>query len=108
MASVVSQLSAALGTTGLQFSNPAGNTLRILDDGAANKVNVDAVSATYTVTSLTGGVRGAAVLRRRQRALYRRDQRGRARRRSASPDALRSTRTWSPIRRGWWCSRPRR
>jgi flagellar hook-associated protein 1 len=56
MASVVSQLSAALGTTGLQFSNPAGNTLRILDDGAANQVNVDAASATYTVTSLTGGV----------------------------------------------------
>ena len=56
MASVVSQLSAALGTTGLQFSNPVGNTLRILDDGAANKVNVDAASATYTVTSLTGGV----------------------------------------------------
>ena len=56
MASVVSQLSAALATSGLQFSNPAGNTLRVLDDGAANKVNVDAVSATYTVTSLTGGV----------------------------------------------------
>ena len=56
MASVVSQLSTVLATTGLQFSNPAGNTLRILDDGAANKVNVDAASATYTVTSLTGGV----------------------------------------------------
>jgi flagellar hook-associated protein 1 FlgK len=56
MASVVSQLSAALATSGLQFSNPAGNTLRVLDDGATNKVNVDAVSATYTVTSLTGGV----------------------------------------------------
>src|SRR5262245_7373073 len=56
MASVVSQLTAALATSGLQFSNPAGNTLRILDDGAANKINVDAVSATYTVTSLTGGV----------------------------------------------------
>jgi flagellar hook-associated protein 1 FlgK len=56
MASVASQLSAALGTSGLQFSNPGGNTLRILDDGATNKVNVDAVSASYTVTSLTGGV----------------------------------------------------
>jgi flagellar hook-associated protein 1 FlgK len=54
--SVVSQLSAALGTTGLQFSNPAGNTLRVLDDGATNTVDVDAVSATYTVTSLTAGV----------------------------------------------------
>jgi flagellar hook-associated protein 1 len=56
MASVLSQLSAALGTTGLQFSNPSGNTLRILDDGAANRINVDAVSATYTVTGLTDGV----------------------------------------------------
>ena len=56
MASIVSQLSSALGSTGLQFSNPAGNTLRILDDGATNKVNVDAASATYTVTGLTDGV----------------------------------------------------
>src|SRR5262245_8499493 len=56
MASVVSQLAAALATSGLQFSNPAGTTLRVLDDGLTNKVNVDAVSATYTVTSLTGGV----------------------------------------------------
>jgi flagellar hook-associated protein 1 FlgK len=56
MASVVSQVTAALSLTGLQFSNPGGNTLRVLDDGAANKVNVDAVSATYTVTSLTDGV----------------------------------------------------
>jgi flagellar hook-associated protein 1 FlgK len=56
MASVISQLSSALALTGLQFSNPGGNTLRILDDGLPNKVNVDAVSATYTVTSLTGGV----------------------------------------------------
>jgi flagellar hook-associated protein 1 FlgK len=56
MASVISQLSSALGLTGLQFSNPSGNTLRVLDDGIANKVNVDAASATHTVTSLTGGV----------------------------------------------------
>jgi flagellar hook-associated protein 1 FlgK len=56
MGSVLTQLSSALGLTGLQFSNPAGNTLRILDDGAPNKVNVDGVSATYTLTSLTGGV----------------------------------------------------
>jgi flagellar hook-associated protein 1 len=56
MASVVSQLSAALATSGLQFSNPAGNTLRVLDDGAANRVNIDGVAATYTVTGLTDGV----------------------------------------------------
>jgi flagellar hook-associated protein 1 FlgK len=55
MASIVSQISAALGITPLQFSNPAGNVLRILDDGAFNKVDVNAVSATKTITSLTGG-----------------------------------------------------
>jgi flagellar hook-associated protein 1 FlgK len=49
MASVITQLSSALGLTGLQFSNPAGTTLRVLDDGVPNKVNVDAVSATHTV-----------------------------------------------------------
>ena len=55
LASVVSQLGSALATTGLQFSNPAGSTLRVLDDGAINKVDVDAVAATATATSLTGG-----------------------------------------------------
>jgi flagellar hook-associated protein 1 FlgK len=55
MASILSQINAALGTTSLQFSNPGGNTLRILDDGPVNNVDVNAVSATCTVTSLTGG-----------------------------------------------------
>jgi flagellar hook-associated protein 1 len=55
MASVVAQLNAALGSTFLQFSNPSGTTLRVLDDGAGNKVDVDAASATSTVTTLTGG-----------------------------------------------------
>jgi flagellar hook-associated protein 1 FlgK len=55
MASVVAQLNSALGGTFLQFSNPAGTTLRVLDDGAGNKVNVDAASHTTTVTNLTGG-----------------------------------------------------
>lgn len=54
-ASVASQLSAALSTTGLQFSNPASNTLRVLDDGGPNRVDVDALSATQTITDLTGG-----------------------------------------------------
>ncbi len=54
MASVISQIMSALGATGLAFSN-SGNTLHVLDDGAANAVNVDAVSATKTVASLTGG-----------------------------------------------------
>jgi flagellar hook-associated protein 1 len=55
MASVVAQLNSALGGTFLQFSNPAGTTLRVLDDGAGNKANVDAASHTTTATSLTGG-----------------------------------------------------
>ena len=55
LASVVSQLSVAFATAQLQFSNPAGLTLRVLDDGALNKVDVNAASATKTVTTLTGG-----------------------------------------------------
>jgi flagellar hook-associated protein 1 FlgK len=54
-ASIVAQLIAALGATGLQFSNPAGSTLRILDDGAPNTIDVDAVSTAKTTTTLTGG-----------------------------------------------------
>jgi flagellar hook-associated protein 1 FlgK len=53
--SIVSQLNAALGSTSLQFSNPAGTTLRILDDGGLNKVDVNAVSAIKTATTFTGG-----------------------------------------------------
>jgi len=56
MSSVLSQLNGALGaTTGLQFSNPSGSTLRVLDDGAANRTDVTAASVTTTVTSLTSG-----------------------------------------------------
>ena len=54
-ASVAAQLNAALGATGLQFSNTTGTTLRVLDDGAANKIDVSSVSATATATSLTSG-----------------------------------------------------
>jgi flagellar hook-associated protein 1 FlgK len=56
MASVVAQINAAIGATGMTASNPSGTTLRILDDGAANTVDVDAVSATATATATTGGV----------------------------------------------------
>ena len=55
MSSVLSQLNGALGGTGLQFSNPSGSTLRVLNDGAANKANVTAASVTSTVSSLTSG-----------------------------------------------------
>jgi flagellar hook-associated protein 1 FlgK len=55
MASIVSQISAALAATPLQVSNPAGTTLRVLDDGALNQVDVNALSSTVTATSLTSG-----------------------------------------------------
>ncbi len=55
LASVITQLNAAFATAELQFSNPAGQTLRILDDGALDKADVDAVSVTKTATTLTGG-----------------------------------------------------
>src|SRR5262245_14808934 len=55
MASIISQINAVLGASGLQASNPAGNTLRILDDGSANRVDLNSLSATRTVNTLTGG-----------------------------------------------------
>jgi flagellar hook-associated protein 1 FlgK len=54
MASVVSQLNSALGTANLQFSNPAGSTLRVLDNGTGT-ASVSAASVTATVSSVTGG-----------------------------------------------------
>lgn len=56
MSSVLAQLNGALGgSAGLQFSNPSGSTLRVLDDGAANRSDVTAASVTTTVSSLTSG-----------------------------------------------------
>jgi len=55
MGSVITQINAAFAGTGMTASNPSGTTLEILDDGAANTVNVDSVSTTTTVTSLAGG-----------------------------------------------------
>jgi flagellar hook-associated protein 1 len=55
MASVIAQINGALAGTGMTASNPAGTTLEVLDDGAGNTVDVNSVSATATVTSLTGG-----------------------------------------------------
>ncbi|WMT72414.1 flagellar hook-associated protein FlgK [Bradyrhizobium sp. Ash2021] len=54
MASVVAQLNAALGSSNLQFSNPAGSTLRVLDNGTATAA-VNAASVTTTVSSLASG-----------------------------------------------------
>ena len=53
-ASVAAQLNGALGATGLQFSNPSGTTLEVLDSGPGT-ITVNAVSTTTTATSLTGG-----------------------------------------------------
>ena len=56
MASVVSQLNAALGASAhLSFSN-TGTTLTVLDDGAGGLSDVNAASVTSTLSSLTGGV----------------------------------------------------
>jgi flagellar hook-associated protein 1 len=55
MASIINQINAALVGSGLQASNPTGNTLRILDDGSANHADLNSLSATRTVNSLTGG-----------------------------------------------------
>jgi flagellar hook-associated protein 1 len=52
MASVVSQLNAALGAN-LQFSNPAGTVLQVLNNGGGSVVN--SLTATATATSLTSG-----------------------------------------------------
>jgi flagellar hook-associated protein 1 FlgK len=54
MGSVVTQLNAALGATGLQFSNPSGTTLEVLDSGPGT-ITVNSVATTTTATSLSGG-----------------------------------------------------
>ncbi len=54
MASIVSQLNAALGGPNLQFSNPSGSTLQVLN-GTATGSAVSSASATITTSSLTSG-----------------------------------------------------
>ncbi len=53
MSSVVSQLNAALGTN-LQFSNPSGTVLQVLNNPALTST-VKSVSATTTATALANG-----------------------------------------------------
>jgi flagellar hook-associated protein 1 FlgK len=62
MASVITQISTALGTSGVRFSNPSGTMLRVLDDGAGGQIDVNSVSATSTVTSLTSATGGTGEL----------------------------------------------
>jgi flagellar hook-associated protein 1 FlgK len=53
-ASVISQIQSALAGSNLTVSNPSGTTLRIVDDGAPNLADVNALSTTVNTTSLTG------------------------------------------------------
>jgi flagellar hook-associated protein 1 len=55
MASVITQINAALAGTGMTASNPSGTMLQVLDDGAANTVDVNSMSAIATATSLASG-----------------------------------------------------
>lgn len=55
LSSVIGQINQAIGSTSMVASNPSGTTLRILDDGAGNIVNVGSVKVTSTATSLQGG-----------------------------------------------------
>jgi flagellar hook-associated protein 1 FlgK len=54
MASIVVQLTASIGNTNVQFSNPSGSTLRVLDNGAG-AVSVNAASTTVTTSALANG-----------------------------------------------------
>ncbi len=54
LSSVVSQLNSALGGANLQFSNPSGSTLRVVDNGVGS-TTVNAASVTTTTSSLTSG-----------------------------------------------------
>ena len=53
-ASVAQQIQTALGG-GFAVTNPAGTTLRIMDDGAAGTVDVMGLTARHTVTSTQNG-----------------------------------------------------
>jgi len=55
MASVLTQIQNALGSSGVKFYNPSGTTLRVLDDGIGGQIDIASVSSTSTVTSLTSG-----------------------------------------------------
>jgi flagellar hook-associated protein 1 FlgK len=54
ISSVVSQLNTAFNAAGLNFSNPTGSTLRVLNV-TPNPVTIDSASTTTTATSLTSG-----------------------------------------------------
>ena len=73
-ASVAASSTPRSATTGLQFSNPAGTTLRVLDDGALQQGRRELRSRpTKTATSLTGGTAELPFFLDASYALYRRD-----------------------------------
>ncbi|MBV9954349.1 MAG: flagellar hook-associated protein FlgK [Pseudolabrys sp.] len=55
MAAAISQINAALATTGMTASNPSGSLLRLLDDGTGGRVAINSVSATATTTTFGSG-----------------------------------------------------
>jgi flagellar hook-associated protein 1 FlgK len=52
--SIASQIASALGS-GFSVSSPSGSILRVLDDGASGHIDIGSLTATKTVTGLTGG-----------------------------------------------------
>jgi len=54
VAGAIAALNAALGPN-VQFDNPSGSVLRVLDDGLPNLVNIDSLSATVTTSTLQSG-----------------------------------------------------
>lgn len=54
MASAVTQLNTALGSANITFSN-TGNVLKVVDDGATNDSDVNALSASITTDTLNSG-----------------------------------------------------
>lgn len=55
MASVVTQLNTAFSGADITFSNPSGNVLQLVDDGATNNSDIDAMSASVTTGTLQSG-----------------------------------------------------
>ena len=60
MADIIADLQAALPAD-VVVSNPAGNTIRFLDDGAAGNSDINALSATVTPAALADGTTGMAL-----------------------------------------------
>lgn len=60
MADIIADLQAALPAD-VVVSNPAGTTIRFLDDGAAGNSDINSVSATVTPAGLSDGTTGLAL-----------------------------------------------